>query len=93
MAHSRACFPGRIFELEYEELVTDPCTVTRNLAKATELEWSPDWLTPEHATNQVLTASAEQVRRPIYRDSNEQWKNYETQLAPMTKALSASGLI
>lgn len=93
MAHWRACFPGRIFELEYEELVTDPCTVTRNLAKATELEWSPDWLRPEHATNQVLTASAEQVRRPIYRDSNEQWKNYATQLAPMMKALSSSGLI
>jgi tetratricopeptide (TPR) repeat protein len=93
MAHWRAVFPGRIFDLNYEELVSNPEKITHAMAEATGLEWSPDWLTPEQATNQVLTASADQVRKPIYRDSNKQWKRYEAQLAPMVHALSEVGLV
>lgn len=93
MTHWEASFPGRIFDLSYEALVTNPEPTTRALAKAAGLEWSSDWLTPEQATNQVLTASAGQVRRPIYHDSNEDWKRYETQLAPMLKALSDVSLM
>ncbi len=93
IAHWHKCFPGRITEVAYEELVSDPTTVTQALAAATGLEWSPDWLAPERATNQVLTASADQVRRPIYGNSNNQWKRYESQLAPMVNALSRVGLL
>jgi hypothetical protein len=35
----------------------------------------------------VLTPSAEQVRRPIFRDALEQWKNYEPWLGPLKDAL------
>jgi tetratricopeptide (TPR) repeat protein len=93
MAHWRSCFPGRIFDVKYEELVNDPETTSKAMAQATGLAWSSDWLTPERATQQVLTASTDQVRKPIYRDSNTQWKRYETQLAPMQHALRVAGVI
>jgi len=35
----------------------------------------------------VRTASSEQVRRPIFRDGLEQWRNYEPWLGPLAEAL------
>jgi hypothetical protein len=35
----------------------------------------------------VRTASAEQVRQPIYRDGIEQWRNFEPWLEPLKAAL------
>lgn len=93
MAHWHKCYPGRIFEIAYDDLVRDTHNATQAMAAATGLAWTPDWLTPEKATNQVLTASADQVRKPIYKDSNAQWHRYKEQLAPMIKALTAAGLI
>jgi tetratricopeptide (TPR) repeat protein len=93
MTHWRNCYPDRIFDLSYEALVSNPETTTRALATATGLDWSENWLTPEKASHLVLTASARQIRKPIYRDSNDQWARYEAQLAPMRAAMVAAGLI
>lgn len=93
MAHWRAVCPGRIFDLDYADLVSAPEPTTRALAEFAGLEWSPDWLAPERGRGQVLTASADQVRRPIYRGSDDGWRRYEAQLAPLREALSAAGLI
>ena len=41
----------------------------------------------------TATASAAQVRRPIYRDSVALWRRYETQLAPLAEALRAEGVL
>lgn len=92
MAHWRSCYPGRIFDLDYAALVADPEPATRALAQATGLEWSQDWLSPERAKRQVLTASADQARRPIYRDSDKGWRRYEAQLVPLAQALRAAGI-
>jgi hypothetical protein len=35
----------------------------------------------------VRTASSEQVRRPLYREGLEQWRNYERWLGPLEAAL------
>ena len=35
----------------------------------------------------VRTASSEQVRRPIYREGLDQWRNYERWLEPLKSAL------
>lgn len=93
MAHWRTLYPDRIFDLDYARLVEAPEPVTRNLAEAVGLDWSGDWLTPERAEAQALTASAEQVRRPIYQGSNAAWRAYETELAPLQAALNQAGLI
>ncbi|MDX2482065.1 MAG: sulfotransferase [Pseudodonghicola sp.] len=93
MAHWRRVCPGRIFDLDYAALVSEPERTTRALAEATGLTWSPDWLTPEQGKGQVSTASSEQVRRPIYRNSDEDWRRYETSLAPLSSALTTAGVI
>lgn len=35
----------------------------------------------------IRTPSAEQVRRPVYKEGLEQWRNFESRLEPLKKAL------
>ena len=91
MAFWREAVPGRVFDMSYEALTTNPDQSTRALANAVGLDWSEAWLRPEDASNRVLTASSLQVQRPIYSGSGEGWKRYEDQLAPMRSALISAG--
>lgn len=93
MAHWRAVCPGRIVDVSYADLVEAPEAATRALAEGVGLDWSEAWLAPEKARGQVLTASAEQVRRPIYTGSDAGWRAYEAELAPMRQALETAGLV
>jgi hypothetical protein len=93
MAHWNSVCPGRGFELPYSKLVTDTATTTRALATAVDLDWSEAWLTPEKSQSQVLTASSNQVTKPIYSGSDKAWTQYESNLAPMQAALKSAGLI
>ena len=93
VAHWQAVYPNRIFDLQYEALIADPEKETRALAAATGLNWTEGWLHPERATNQVLTASSDQVRQPMYQGSNDQWQRYENHLKPMIKQLQDADLL
>lgn len=93
MKHWRQVCGSQLFDLNYSDLVANPKAATQSLATAVGLDWSPDWLSPEKAKTHVRTASAEQVTKPVYSGSDEGWKTYETQLAPLTRALSKAGLI
>ena len=93
MAHWHSVYPDTVHELSYEALVADPEGEGRALADAVGLDWSPDWLRPEEADAPTLTASFEQVRRPIYAGSNAAWERYAPQLAPLRQALEKAGLL
>ena len=93
MAHWQAVYPNRIFDLGYEALIANPESETRAMAAATGLNWTEDWLHPEKATNQVLTASSDQVRKPMYQGSNAQWQCYENHLKPMIRQLQDADLL
>lgn len=93
MAHWRALFPDRVFDLDYARLVADPQETTKALAAAAGLDWNAQMLSPEKASGQVLTASAEQVRKPIYKDSDSGWRRYQEFLAPMAQALERAGIV
>ncbi|SHH53762.1 tetratricopeptide repeat-containing sulfotransferase family protein [Cognatishimia maritima] len=93
MQHWNKVCGDRVFDLGYGALVNEPIASTKALAEATRLTWSEDWLTPEKATNHVRTASAVQVTQPVYKDSDQGWRVYEAELAPMLKALTTAGLI
>ena len=93
MAHWRSVCPGRIFDVSYQALVQDTEATTRAMAEAVSLNWSPEWLHPEKGSHQVLTASADQVRSPIYKGSDEGWKKYESELAPLKSALTEAGVL
>ncbi|MGC1505314.1 MAG: sulfotransferase [Sulfitobacter sp.] len=84
---------GQMVDIKYEDLITDLEATTKQVALATGLPWTERWLKPERATNQVLTASADQVRKPVYANSNQDWKRYEAQLAPLQQSLRAVGIL
>lgn len=92
MAFWHKQFAGRITEIAYGDLVADPATTARRLVAACGLTWSEDCLRPERAQGPVLTASADQVRRPIYTGSDEAWRRYERHLVPLCDTLRLAGI-
>ncbi len=86
-------FPDRILELQYEALVDSPERQIRSLLSHCELDWNADCLRFHEKAGAVATASAVQVRQPIYRDSVGQWRAYERQLAPVREFLQAHGIL
>ena len=87
-AHWRAVLPAdRFLEVDYETLVTAPrATVERILAHC-GLEWSEDCLAFHEHTGAVRTASADQVRQPLYRSAIGRWRRFEDELRPLLDAL------
>ena len=87
MDHYDAVLPGRIHRVFYERVVEDTEAEVRRLLAYCGLPFEPDCLRFFENERPVRTASAEQVRRPIYRDSIDHWKNFEPWLGPLKSAL------
>jgi tetratricopeptide (TPR) repeat protein len=90
MTHWRSALPsGTIHDVEYERLVRDPEATIRGLLAAVGLDWEPACLDFHETERVVRTASAAQVRRPLYATAVDQWRNYREQLAPYAARLSS----
>jgi len=88
----RAVLPAdAIHEVRYEDMVADQESETRKLLAFCGLEWDDACLAFHEQKRAVNTASATQVRKPVYRDSVELWRRYETQLEPMLEILHKHG--
>jgi hypothetical protein len=87
MAHFDEVLPGRVHRVIYEQTVEDTEAEVRRLLTYCGLAFEPGCLRFFENERPVRTASAEQVRRPIYRDGVEQWRNYEPWLGPLREAL------
>ena len=87
MAHWRRTLPAPIFEVDYESVVDDLEGTSRRLLAWCGLEWDPACLEFHKTRRPVRTASAAQVRQPIYRSSIGRWKHYEKSLAPLFETL------
>ncbi len=87
MDHWKKVLPGAIYEVQYEELVADQEAETRSLLSYIGADWNDACLNFHKTKRAVQTASAGQVRRPIYKDSVQLWKRYEKQLQPLLTAL------
>jgi tetratricopeptide (TPR) repeat protein len=87
MAHFDAVMPGRIHRVIYERMVDDTETEVRRLLDYCGLPFEESCLRFYENDRAVRTASSEQVRQPIFRDSVEQWRNYERWLGPLVTAL------
>jgi tetratricopeptide (TPR) repeat protein len=92
MEHWRTSLPGRVYEVAYEDLVSDPEGQGRALLAAMDLVWQDQCLHSHNNAAPVATASASQVRRPIYTSSVSLWRRYEPQLAPLRSRLLAAGI-
>ena len=87
MAHWRAVLPARIFmEVDYETLVSEPLE-SRRLVDFLGLTWDDACARFFESRRTVHTASAAQVRRPIYRTSVGRAASVMAHLEPLTEAL------
>jgi tetratricopeptide (TPR) repeat protein len=87
MSHVDQILPGRVHRVFHERLVDDTETEVRALLDYLELPFDPACLRFYENQRAVRTPSSEQVRRPISRDSVDQWRAYERFLAPLKDAL------
>ena len=90
MDHWDMVLPGKVLHLQYEELVHDPETNIRRLLTHCGLEFEAACLAFHETKRPVRTASAEQVRQPLYASGVGYWKNFELQLEPLRRALGDS---
>ncbi len=87
MAHWDHVLPGKVLRVQYEELVGDLEGQVRRILAFLGLSFEPACLQFHATARSVRTASSEQVRRPLYRESLDQWQHYERWLAPLREAL------
>ena len=87
MEHWNRVLPGVIHTVKYEQLVGDIEVQTRALLSACDLDWQPECLSFYENKEASTTASAAQIRRPVYKSSIGKWRNYEEQLAPLSDML------
>jgi tetratricopeptide (TPR) repeat protein len=90
MAHWRDCLPVPILELDYEDTVADLEGTARRLVSWLRLEWEPACLDFHLTRRPIRTASAAQVRRPVFRSSVGRWRHYESALGPFFNRLANS---
>ena len=92
MNYWRALLPGRFLDLDYEAMVSDQEGTTRRLLEHCGLDWQSACLRFHENPAPTATASAAQVRQPIYRESVDQWRNYRQELAPLARHLAHNGI-
>jgi len=88
MAHWRATLDIAMLEVNYEALVADQETVTRQMLEFCGLPWDEQCMKFYDSGRTAATASYNQVRQPMYRKSVQRWKRYERHLEPLIKALA-----
>lgn len=87
MEHWHELLPGKILDVQYEEMVMDQETQTRRLIDFCGLPWDDGCLKFYETDRAVNTASSEQVRQPIYSKSLNSWRRFEKQLQPLIEVL------
>jgi tetratricopeptide (TPR) repeat protein len=92
MAHWHSILPHRIHDLSYEALVARPADTIRALFEYVGLPLEDACLNFHANPTATTTASAIQVRQPLYDSSVHQWKNYASELAELKRQLDLAGI-
>jgi tetratricopeptide (TPR) repeat protein len=87
MTHLDEVLTGRVHRVIYESLVGDTDGEIRRLLEYCDLPFEDSCLSFHENARAVSTASAEQVRKPIFRGGLEHWRHYEPWLNPLKAEL------
>lgn len=87
MAHWKSSLQSAVLTVDYEDMVANPESGARRLVEFSGLDWHPDCLRFHESKRFVGTASAMQVRQPVYRSSIGRWRHYEKHLGPLLEVL------
>ncbi len=92
MQHWMSAFPGRIFQVCYEDLVGDQEAVTRGLIDHCGLPWDEACLRFHENEAPTATASAVQVREPLHPRFLQRWRRYGAAMEPLRALLGEGGI-
>jgi tetratricopeptide (TPR) repeat protein len=92
MTHWHRLMPGALHSVSYELLVEDLEGETRRLLSFCDLPWQANCIEFHRNTAASTTASASQIRQPIYNSSVDKWKHYAEQLVPLSRLLEEGGV-
>jgi tetratricopeptide (TPR) repeat protein len=89
MAHWQKTLPsGVILDVQYEDLVADIKAQARRMLEHCGLPWDEVCLAFYKTQRRISTASAAQVRRPVYDTSVGRWRAYQGSLQPLLQELA-----
>jgi hypothetical protein len=92
MQHWHANSPARIHRLSYERLVADQLGQTQALLQYCGLPWDNACTRFHLNAAPSTTASAAQIRQPLYDTSVAQWRHYSEELAGLAQQLREAGI-
>jgi hypothetical protein len=87
MRHWDEALPGKVLRIQHEDVVANLEGNVRRLLDFCGLDFEPACLEFYKTERSVRTASSEQVRRPIFKEGLDQWRNFEPWLGPLKDAL------
>jgi tetratricopeptide (TPR) repeat protein len=87
MRHWNEVLPARILTVHHEDVVKNLEGSVRRILDFCGLPFTPACLEFHKTPRNVRTASSEQVRQPLSRESIEQWRHYEPWLGALRIAL------
>lgn len=82
--------PDRFLEVDYENVVDDLEGEARRLISFVGMPWDDACLNFHETRRIVRTASASQVRQPIYATSKGRWRQHAAHLGPLLSAIGMS---
>jgi len=86
--HWRAVLPPHVLmEINYEDIVRDQEAASRAILGFLGLPWEDEVMRFHESKAPSATASAVQVRRPIYASSVGKWRHHAERLAPLRERL------
>jgi tetratricopeptide (TPR) repeat protein len=87
MNHWDEALPGKVLRVQHEDVVHDLEGNVRRLLDFCGLDFEPACLEYYKTERSVRTASSEQVRRPIFKEGLDQWRNFEPWLGGLKEVL------
>ena len=87
MRHWHQVLPGRVLDVQYEDMIGDQEEQTRRLLDYCEIPFEETCLHFYETKRAVNTASSEQVRQPIYSGSLNSYKRFQDNLGPLIEIL------
>jgi tetratricopeptide (TPR) repeat protein len=87
MEHWDSALPGMVLRVDHEDVVDDLEGNVRRILDFCGLDFEPQCMEFHKTERSIRTASSEQVRRPIFKEGIDQWRNFEPWLGALREAL------
>lgn len=92
MKHWQCVLSNSIYEVEYENIIADAKNEVQKLIQFCGLEWEETCMDFYQTKRHVVTASKDQVNKPLYSSSVARWRNYLPDIQPLVDTLKKYGI-